>query len=421
MRILLTEVTGELGRALARSLLAAGHDVYGVAERPHHDLDPGVDFVGAALSHPVLYRLAELVDVVVHLPDESRLVPCSADVAFVCDAAARGGARIVFPSLSLLAPRGWQQAEDLVSTGWAPSLVVRIAAPMGRQADALVCRSVAALLDADAPGPVHVLHIDDLIRFLVRAVGSDRTGVVDLGGADTTSVVSASRLLAGVDPRPRVRGVPGWPQLCPPLALDPLRTEWDFECGWGASDAVIDTVRGLQGRRVGPAGAVAIAGRIPLPVNAVPRAVGNVAASEGADGEFDDRIDQRFPLFVASPLGDTSAGPLTPMSLDLHLTGLRLAGRSLSRLLDLRGPVADEWASRLVASFGHRIYLGASALAAAEPRLPGRAVALSRRLRAATDAPVARSRPARRGHRRAVHDPPGPVGPHVQPASAGIP
>jgi nucleoside-diphosphate-sugar epimerase len=388
MRILLTEVTGELGRALAQSLLAAGHDVYGIAARAHRDLDPGVDFVSAALSHPVLYRLAELADVVVPLPDVGSDTTRAVDVARVCDAAGRGGARIVFPSLSLLAPRSWQQAEDLVSTGWAPSLVVRIAAPMGRQTDALVCRSVAALLDTDAPGPVHVLHIDDLIRFLVRAVGTDRTGVVDLGGVDTTSVASARRLLGGADPRPRVRGVPGWRQLCPPLDLGPLRTEWGFECGWAASDAVVDTVRGLHGRRVGPAGAAAIPGRIPLPVNAVPRSVGNDAASDGAEGEFDDRIDQRFPMFVASPLTDAGAGPLTPMSLDLHLTGLRLAGRSLTELLDLRGPIADEWAGRLVAAFGHRIYLGASALAAAEPRLPARAAALSRRLRAATDGPV---------------------------------
>ncbi|WP_396928722.1 hypothetical protein [Mycolicibacterium sp.] len=385
MRILLTEVTGELGRALAQSLLAAGHDVYGIAERAHRDLDPSVDFVGAALSHPVLYRLAELADVVIPLPDDSHAATRPTDIARVCDAAARGGARIVFPSLSLLAPRSWQQVEDLVSTGWAPNLVVRIAAPVGRQTNALVCRSVAGLLSGAATGSLHVVHIDDLIRFLVLAVATDRTGIVDLAGADVTTVVSASRLLAGVDPHPRVRGVPGWPQLCPPLDLGLLRTEWDFECGWGASDAIVDTVRGLQGRKIGSAGAVAVAGRVPLPVTTVPPAAGGGAAPEGLDGEFDDRIDPRFPVFVASPLSDVGAGPFTPMSLDLHLSGLRLAGRSLSALLELRDPVAREWESRLVASFGHRIYLGASALAAAEPRLPSRAAALSRRLRAAGD------------------------------------
>ncbi|KDF02160.1 hypothetical protein Y900_025315 [Mycolicibacterium aromaticivorans JS19b1 = JCM 16368] len=388
MRILLTEVTGELGRALAQSLLATGHDVYGIAERPHRYLDPGVEFIAATLSHPVLYRLAELADVVVPLPAEGRDLTRPADVARVCDAAARGGARIVFPSLSVLAPTGSQQVEDLVSTGWAPNLVVRIAAPMGRQCDGLVCRSVAAVLDADATGPLHVLHVDDLIRFLVLAVGTDRTGVVDLGGVDTTTVVSAARLLGGVDPRPRVRGVPGWPQLCAPLDLERLRTEWGFECGWGASDAVADTVRGLQGRKISVAGAIAVSGRVPLPVTAVPRAGGVSAAPEGIDGELDDRIDPRFPVFVAGPLSEATAGPLTPMSLDLHLGGLRLAGRSLAALLDLRGAVAGEWESRLFASFGHRIYLGASALAAAEPRLPARAAVLSRRLRAAADVPT---------------------------------
>ena len=388
MRILLTEVTGELGRALAQSLLAAGHDVYGVAERPHRDLDPGVDFVCAALSHPVLYRLADIADVVVHLPVEGRDSTRPADVARICDAAARGGARIVFPSLSLLAPTEWQQAEDLVGTGWAPNLVVRIAAPLGRQADALVCRSVAALLDSDASGPLHVLHVDDLIRFLAVAVVTDRTGVLDLATVDTTTAASAHRILGGIDPRPKVRGVPGWPELCPPLDLAALSSEWDFECGWGATEALTDTARGLQGRKVGPDGAVAAPGRIPMPVAGVPRARGTElrsAATTGADGEFDDRVDPRFPIFTTSPLLETTAGPLTPMSLDLHSSGLRVAGRTLSQLLDLRDPVAGEWESRLIAVFGHRIYLGASALAAAEPRLPARAAALSQRLRGAAD------------------------------------
>ncbi|BBY67059.1 PEP-utilizing enzyme [Mycolicibacterium helvum] len=390
MRILLTEVAGELGRALAQSLLAAGHDVYAIAERAHRDLDPGVDFVCAALTHPVLYRLAEIADVIVHLPAAGGTTG-SADVARICDAAARGGARMIFPSLSLLAPDTWQQAEDLVSSGWAPNLVVRIAAPLGRQADALVCRSVAALLNTDVPGPLHVLHIDDLIRFLVIAVDSDRTGVVDLATVDTTTAASARRILGGIDPRPKVRGVQGWPQLCPPLDLAGVGRNWKFECGWGATEAVTDTVRGLQGRKMGPDGAVAAAGRIPMPVAGLPRSGGNEvrsAAIGDAGGEFDDRIDPRFPLFVASPLRETTAGPLTPMSLDLHLAGLRVAGRTLAQLLDLRDPVAAEWESRLVAVFGHRIYLGASALAAAEPRLPTRASALSQRLRAPADRPA---------------------------------
>ena len=50
MRILLTGVTGLLGRAMARQLVAAGHAVTGVAAHPHQNLHPDVDFVGASLG-----------------------------------------------------------------------------------------------------------------------------------------------------------------------------------------------------------------------------------------------------------------------------------------------------------------------------------------------------------------------------------
>ena len=168
MRILVTEVTGALGRALARSLLASGHDVSGIAEGGHRDLDSEVSFTCAGLDHPVVRALAADADVVVQLPSSGP--PRQADVVRVGDAAARGGSRLVFPSLSLLAPSPWRQAEELVISGWAPSLVVRIAAPVGRRVDALVARTVAGLLDAPVSGPQHVLHVDDLVRFLVVAV-----------------------------------------------------------------------------------------------------------------------------------------------------------------------------------------------------------------------------------------------------------
>ncbi|MGY4709336.1 hypothetical protein ACXDF8_07230 [Mycolicibacterium sp. CBM1] len=392
MRILLTEVTGELGRALAGGLLAAGHDVQGLAQYPHRDLDAGVDLIIAAPEHPVLYRLADRADAVVVLPREGSGGPRPGEVVRVCDAAARGGARVVFPSLSLLDPRWWQPAEDLVATGWAPNLVVRIAAPVGRQADALVCRTVAALLDPELTGALHLLHVDDLIRFLVTAAVTDRTGVVELASADTATVVSVRRTLNGVDPRPRARGVAGWPQPSPAIDLSALRTQWRFDCGWDAAAAMADTARGLEGRRITATGAVAVAGRIAMPTAVVPPTGGAhlvTAARDGAEGEFDDRIDPRFPVFLAAGSAGFGGmrGPLTPMSLDLHLGGLRGAARSVARLLDLRAAVAEEWDSRLVAVFGHRAYLNASVLAAAEPRLPERVAALSRRLRGATDSP----------------------------------
>ncbi|HTY29424.1 MAG TPA: hypothetical protein VMD51_14955, partial [Mycobacterium sp.] len=289
MRILLTEVTGGLGRALAQSLLASGLDVTGVAARPHRDLDPAVDFVAAAPGHRVSYELFADADVVVPLPAGGDGVR-PAELVRICDAAARGGARVVFPSLSALAPRVWEQAENLVATGWAPNLIVRIAAPLGRQADAVVCRSVAALLRTPTSGPVPVLHVDDLVRFLVAAVGSDRAGTVDLATTDTTDVVLARRILGAVDPRPKVRSIDRWSVLTPALDLTSLHHDWQFACGWSAAAAVADTARGFQGRKATASGAVTVAGRIPMPLNGFPR-FGDTglrsAAPEGAEGEFD--------------------------------------------------------------------------------------------------------------------------------------
>lgn len=151
----------------------------------------------------------------------------------------------------------------------------------------------------------------------------------------TTNVVSARRILTAVDPRPRVRSLDGWPVLTPTLDLASLHDDWQFECGWSATDAVADTARGLQGRKPGPIGAVTVAGRITLPCNGVPRSAGVglvSAAPEGAEAEFDDRIDPRFPVFVTTPLTAAHAAPLTPMSLDLHTTGLRAGARAVARL-----------------------------------------------------------------------------------------
>ena len=63
MRILLTGVTGVVGRATARQLLAAGYAVSGVAGRPHENLDPDVDFVCGPLGGPILQQLADDSDV----------------------------------------------------------------------------------------------------------------------------------------------------------------------------------------------------------------------------------------------------------------------------------------------------------------------------------------------------------------------
>jgi hypothetical protein len=377
VQILVTDATSPNGRLVARQLLAAGHTVSGIAERPDEYLDTAVDFVRASLSDPVLQDLANEADAVIHLAPVDPGSPGGTGitgVAQVTHAAARAGARLLFVSQAAGRPELYGPAETLVSGGWAPSLVVRIAPPVGRQLDWMVCRTVVTLLRGRVSArPMRVLHVDDLVRFLVLAVGTDRAGVVDLATPDTINVVTAWRLLRAVDPRLRLHRLRGWAELIPEMDLAAVQEDWKFVYGWQALDAIVDTARGLVGRRIDAGGATTGSGQLSLPVEALPRVGAPLpsAAPEGLEGEFDDRIDPRFPVFSARSLSEALPGPLTPMTLDVQLSGLRMAGRAMSRVLALGGVVADEWASRAIAVFGHRPYVGVSANIVAATQLPG--------------------------------------------------
>jgi nucleoside-diphosphate-sugar epimerase len=379
VQILVTAATGTVGRMVARQLIAAGHAVSGIAEHPHACLDPGVEFVCAPLSDPVLQELADEADAVIHLAPVDPTAPGSAGingVVRVTHAAARAGARLLYVSQAAGRPDVYQPAEALVSTSWAPSVVIRIAPPVGRQLDWMVCRTVATLLRAKTSvQPMRVLHLDDLVRFLLVAIGTDRAGVVDLATPDTTNVITAWRLLRSVDPRSRPHRVRDWAQLIPEMDIAAVQEDWMFEFGWQAIDAIADTGRGLVGRRLDAAGAVSQGGQLELPVETLPRFGSSdglrSAAPDGLEGEFDDRIDPRFPVFSANGLAEALPGPLTPMTLDVQLGGLRTASRVMGQLLVLGGVVADEWWSRSIAVFGHRPYVGVSANVVAATQLPG--------------------------------------------------
>lgn len=259
MQILVTDATGAVGRSVTRQLIAAGHTVSGIAQHPHDALDPRVDYVCASLRNPVLQELAGEADAVIHLAPVDTSAPGGVGItglAHVANAAARAGARLLFVSQAAGRPELYRQAETLVSTGWAPSLVIRIAPPVGRQLDWMVCRTVATLLRSKVSArPIRVLHLDDLVRFLVLALNTDRNGVVDLATPDTTNVVTAWRLLRSVDPHLRTRRVRSWEQLIPEVDIAAVQEDWNFEFGWQATEAIVDTGRGLVGRRLHPAGA----------------------------------------------------------------------------------------------------------------------------------------------------------------------
>ncbi|WP_055403633.1 MULTISPECIES: NAD-dependent epimerase/dehydratase family protein [unclassified Mycobacterium] len=379
MQILVTDATGALGRLVARQLIAAGHTVTGIAGRPHPCLDGNVEFVCAPLRHPVLREMAEEADAVIHLAPVDTTAPGSADIdllAQVTDVAARAGDRLLFVSQAAGRPDLYRPAEELVSTSWGPSLVIRIAPPVGRQLDWMVCRTVATLLRTKVSAqPMRVLHIDDLVRFLVSSLDSDRTGVVDLASPDTVNMITAWRMLRSADPRSRLNRVRSWARLVPDMDIAAAQEDWSFKFGWQALEAVADTARGLVGRQIGPAGATGHGRQLAIPVEVAPRlppsAQEHSAAPEGVEGEFDDRIDPRFPIFSAANLAEALPGPLTPITLDVQLSGLRAANGVLSHVLALGGVTGDEWGNRAIAVFGHRAYVGVSVNMVAAAQLPG--------------------------------------------------
>ncbi len=382
MRILLTGVTGVLGRALARQLIAAGHAVTGIATGPPEKLHPDVEFVSAPLADPLLQRLADAAEVVLHLAPIEAGVPGSAGIDGLVRGDARvraSGARVIYVSAVAGESTLREQAETLVTSGWAPSLVVRVAPPVGRQLDWMICRTVGSLAyGKPVATPLRVLHFDDLLRFLVLAVATNRTGAVDLACPDTIDMAAARSMMRSVvGQRPRLARLPGWPELTPQLDIAGPNDGWRFEFAWHTSDAIADTERGLIGRKLTVTGAADMPGHRPLPVEVIPPlepcdgALLRSASPDEHEGEFDDRVDPRFPVFSAAPLAETLPGPLSPMTLDVQVAGLRAAARMISPVLACGEIVAAEWDSRAIAVFGHRPYIGVSASVIAAERLPG--------------------------------------------------
>jgi rifampicin phosphotransferase len=367
MRVLISGVTSDLGRAFARAALGAGHEVLGVGAEAHRDLPPDVAFTAGDAA--TAESLVAGTDVVVHLSPVEREVPESGGIPALrrlATAAARHGIRFVVP---IAHGPDAADADKVVRDSGSRHIVVRCAPLGGRLLDWHACRTVATLLTAHKDTQWRLLHHDDLVRFLLHALASDRVGVVTLSAPDVLLAGAARDTLKGVS----ARGIPAWPAMSTSDRKGSAR-DWGFECGWTSEDVVADLARGARGRKLTKDGAELDATRLPIPAVVPPRRrppedgtpLTSVALPSMAV-EMDDRIDPRYPVFAAQQTAELFPGPLTPLSIDVHTAGLRAAGRTLGRVLGLPSTVADEWASRGHAVFGHHLYAGVSALAAAPP------------------------------------------------------
>ncbi|GAB2680735.1 PEP-utilizing enzyme [Nocardia goodfellowii] len=372
MRVLITGITEPSGRAVARMLLAAGHEVAGLDRRWHRFVDPRVLFTPGDPADPAVCAgaVAECATVI-HL--------AGPDVSAIAEAVREADAHLVVPVVAGARSAGTTEAEIIrrLNISGAEHLVVRTAPPAGRRVGHQTRRALEPILGSRSERSFQLLHTDDLERFLVLAATAPRAGVVELAAP---GVVATSRLRQLM----RENGVrysawtPGWSARGPLLNPSAAQRDWGFRCGWTAEEVAVDLVRGLVGRKPAGGDFQPRRGAIPLPGHVIParartsddHELADVAPA-GLEGEFDDRVDPRYPVHTATNTSEALPGPLTPLTIDLHAGAIRLANEAMGTMIALDGIALEHWTSRVTTVLGHHLYINASIGVLAAANMPG--------------------------------------------------
>ncbi|WP_327144517.1 PEP-utilizing enzyme [Nocardia sp. NBC_01327] len=366
MRILVTGVTEPSGRSVARMLLAAGHEVVGLDRQRNRLVDPRVVVtVGDLSDAQVCARAVAGVEVVVHLAGRA--------IAAIVSAAREAGARLVVP----VAAGTDSTTERIVASSGVDALIVRTALVAGRRIDSGSWRTLENLAGARGNAALQVLHYDDLERFLVLAALSQRSGAVGLAAPGEVSGDDMRRALkdAGIKYAAWLhRSSPNGAQVDTAAA----REEWGFRYGWTARETVADVVRGLHGRKADGSGLRTRGGAIPLPSHVVPQNAPTsdgytlkASAPEGLQGEFDDLLDDRIPVFTATNTSEALPGPLTPLTIDLQAGAIRLGNEAMGHMIAIEGIALEHWVSRVTGVMGHHMYINASIGVFSAENMPG--------------------------------------------------
>ena len=88
-------------------------------------------------------------------------------------------------------------------------------------------------------------------------------------------------------------------------------------------------------------------------------------------GEFDTDVDPAWAVYTAVNTSEAFPGPMTPLSLELSLEGMRAMGAQAVEVLRLEGDLGRAVTEEQTGSFGHRVYANLSVLFAAGAVLPG--------------------------------------------------
>ncbi len=293
-----------------------------------------------------------------------------------------------------------REAEALIAASGVDAVIARVATTLGRGVENSVTSAFAAPVLLGISGDDNqwqFVHQEDVGRFLVDATLGERTGVVNVAAEGVLSFEEVASILGR-----RLRRLPdqvmremvramfrlGLSEV-DPAAFDALRSmpvadttelreRWGFRCGWTSAETVEDTARSLT--RVVFLGARRIALRHRLPWADANEFVSPArldggplvpAAPPGLAGEFDDLIDPRYPTYTATNLSEAFPGPMTPLSLTISIAALRAGTQPLIDFLGMQGEVGHESRVRMVAVFGHRIFLNVSAARESAKGMPG--------------------------------------------------
>jgi nucleoside-diphosphate-sugar epimerase/phosphohistidine swiveling domain-containing protein len=407
VRIAVTGASGVLGRGLTARLLSQGHDVVGIARYRPQSWPSAADFAATDIRDAAaVKRSVAGADVVAHCawakspgPDdgishqvniggtasvlESMAETRTGRIVFVSSSHVydgRGGAKSERDAITPVTADGLQKAhvEKLLAASDLQWVAIRSALIVGRGVDNWVRRLLAlpAFPDGSADRRVQVVHIDDALRLLGRAILDPEisSGPVNLAatGAPTFRQIAAALgrpivpLGSGLAAlRGRVRSLDELElvQSAPLMDTARLRDEWGFLPAWNSEECVEDFALAVRGRVTVGKRMVSLPWRLAnipdLPAvdaladdGVMPR----LAGPEGGNGEFDTPIDPRFPTFLATNLSEALPGPFSPSSASATVRGLRAGGVTIAERLRPGGIVQREIAMRTVAVFAHRLY-----------------------------------------------------------------
>ncbi len=251
------------------------------------------------------------------------------------------------------------------------SLLVRTATVLGRDSAGPTQRRFAAPVIVgikNGRNTAQFVHHDDVARCVADAVEHpDWTGTVDLAASDTIALREVAAILNKRYVEVSRRRAPQDLPLPDTSRLDEL----GFVPAWTSRDCVLDFRMAnrqhiyLGSKRVG------LPWRFQWVCSPEPPRETRRHPASGKAGEFDTAIDPQWPVYTAVNTSEAFPGPMTPLSLELSLEGMRAMGVQAVHQLRLNGELRRAVIEEQTGSFGHRIYANLSVLFATSSALPG--------------------------------------------------